>query len=105
MPAVLIGQLVKESVEEPEKIEGVRAKLQLIQQKKQAIEDTTTNMLAKNIAIVGVQQIQKAVEDDAGFDVALPHIRQVLKKEMRMGYRKSGVVPIQSNLPRCLVLR
>ena len=62
-------------------------------------------MLAKNIAIVGVQQVKKAVEVETGFDVTLPHIRQVLKKEMRMGYRKSSVVPVQSNLPRCLVLR
>ena len=54
VPTILIGKLVKESIEEPTKIDELRSKLELNDQKKQAIEDATTNMLASNIAIVGV---------------------------------------------------
>ena len=30
---------------------------------------------------------------------------KVMRKEMRLGYRLAKTVPVQGNLPRCLVLR
>ena len=94
VPAILVGQLVKESAEQPTKLDSFRAKLELNEQKKQVIESVTTDLLALNTPLVRVQQVQRAVEESAGIDVSLPQIRQVLKKEMRMGYRKTNVVPI-----------
>ena len=96
---------MKESLEKPAKLEAYRTKLQLNECKKQVIEDAATKMLAANVPIVRVQQVQAAVKEAATIDVSYPEVREVLKKEMRLGFRKASVVPIQSNLPRCLVLR
>ena len=54
VPAILIGRLVKESVEDPTKLEAVRAKLELNDHKKRVIEDIATNMLANNTPIVRI---------------------------------------------------
>ena len=55
VPAILVGKLVKESLDEPRRLEAYRAKLQLDQEKKQAIEDVTTRMLAANKPIIRLQ--------------------------------------------------
>ena len=65
----------------------------------------TSRLLSANTPIVRLQQVQKAVQEEIGMRTSLSLVSKVLRKEMRMGYRKSNVVPIQSNLPRCLVLR
>ena len=55
MPPILIGKLIKESVEEPTKLEAFRTKIELNQHKKQVIEDIATSMLANNTPIVRIQ--------------------------------------------------
>ena len=40
-----------------------------------------------------------------GLEVALPKIRQMIRKDLRMGYRRAATVPVQANSERCLVLR
>ena len=45
------------------------------------------------------------VENGQDLKVSRTLTREVMRKEMKMGFRKTNVVPIQSNLPRCLVLR
>ena len=105
IPAILVGKLVKESMKEPEKLEAYRTRLQQAEGKKQAIEEAATELLASNKPIVRIKQVQEAVEQRTGDLVTPLLISKVMRKEMRMGYRKTNVVPIQSNLPRCLVLR
>ena len=54
IPAILVGKLVKESTVNPEKLDGYRTRLKLKEEKKQAIEDVTTNLLTLNHCIVRV---------------------------------------------------
>ena len=75
VPAILVSKLVKESREIPSKHEAYRTKLQLNERKRQVIEETTTEMLADNKAIVRLQQVQKAVEEKAGFEVDFKQVR------------------------------
>ena len=62
-------------------------------------------MLATNKAIICAQQVREAVMKQSGIEVADFLVRQVLRKEMRLGYRLAKTVAIQSNSERCLVLR
>ena len=38
-------------------------------------------------------------------EVSMKLIREVLRKDMQLGYRMARIVPVQSNSERCLVLR
>ena len=55
--AILVGQLVKESIDNPRKLDALRTRVQLKEKEKQAIEDATTNLLTVNHPIVRVQQV------------------------------------------------
>ena len=46
-----------------------------------------------------------AVLEQMGLEVADSLVRQVMRKELRLGYRLAKTVPVQSNSERCLVLR
>ena len=48
VPAILVGRLVKESMEEPSKLETYRAKVRLNEHKKEVIEEMTTGLLSAN---------------------------------------------------------
>ena len=62
IPKILVGQLVKESTVNPEKLDAYRTRLKLKKQKKEAIEEAATKLLTLNLPIVRVQQVQEAVE-------------------------------------------
>ena len=72
---------------------------------KDAIEDVATQMLASNRPIVSARQVREAVQSTMAIKVDDGQVRQVMRKEMRLGYREVRTVPIQSNSERCLVLR
>ena len=74
-------------------------------QLKDAIEDTATKMLAINMPITSAKLVCDAVKDNLSLDVDDRLVREVMRKEMRLGYRQVKTVPIQSNSERCLVLR
>ena len=50
-------------------------------------------------------QIKTAVEETADLEVTEPQVRNVMRKELRMGYRVAKTVAVQSNTERTLVLR
>ena len=47
----LVGQLVRESVRQPEKLEAQRQRARLDDDRRDAIEDAVTEMLAANLPI------------------------------------------------------
>ena len=53
-----MGQLVKESTVKPQKLHDYRKRLQLMELKKEMIEEVTTKLLSVNLPIVRVQQVQ-----------------------------------------------
>ena len=57
LPAILVGKLVKESTKEPEKLEAYRTRLKQAEDKKQAIEEAATELLASNKPIVRIKQV------------------------------------------------
>ena len=58
-----------------------------------------------NKPIVRSQQVQANVEESGEIEVSLKFVRQVMRKDLGMGYRLAKMVPIQGNSERCLVLR
>ena len=74
-------------------------------QLKDAIEDTATKMLEVNRPITSAKVVTDAVKKNLSLDVDDNLVREVMRKDMRLGYRQAKTVPIQSNSERCLVLR
>ena len=62
-------------------------------------------MLASNLPIVRASQVQSAVRRNANLEVALTLVRQVMRKDMHLGYHLAKTVPVQCNTERFLVLR
>ena len=62
-------------------------------------------MLKSDKPIVRVGQVQQAVREQSGHELDPIFVRQVLRKELRMGYRMAKSVALQANSERCLVLR
>ena len=89
----------------PEKLERKRNSDALQEQRRMVIEETVSEMLKSNKPIVRAQQVKAKVEAMKGFEMSEKLIRQVMKKELRMGYRLAKTVPVQGNSERCLVLR
>ena len=105
VPALLVSQLVKEAEREPGMLEKLRQREVDDEQQKLAIEESATQMLAANQPIVRAAQVQSAVRRHANLEVSSKLVRQVMRKDMHLGYRLAKTVPIQSNTERCLVLR
>ena len=49
--------------------------------------------------------MQEAVQHQANVEVSSLLVRQVMRKDMHLGYRLAKTVPVQCNSTRCLVLR
>ena len=64
-----------------------------------------TGMLSTNKPIVGASQVQAQVLHVTGLNVGCDLARQVMRKDLCMGYRRAKTVTIQSNSERCLVQR
>ena len=62
-------------------------------------------MLAINKPIVGAKQVQAQVLETTGLTVVPSLTRQVMRKDLCMGYRRAKIVTIQNNSERCLVQR
>ena len=54
-------------------------------------------MLVTNKPIVRAQQIKAKVEATTDLELSEKLVRQVMKKNLRMGYRLAKTVPIQGN--------
>ena len=67
------------------------------------IEDIVTEMLANNKTISNSWKVQNAVQEQSGQEVTNQLVRQMMRKDLRLGYRKARTVTIQSNSERCLV--
>ena len=74
-------------------------------QLKDAIEDTATKMLEVNRPITSAKVVTDAVKETLSLEVNDDLVREVMRKDMRLGYRQAKTVPIQANSERCLVLR
>ena len=62
-------------------------------------------MLAKGKSIVSRHQVMLAVNAEHQLEISKVNVGNILKKELGLGYRTAGKVPMQANLERCLVLR
>ena len=100
-----MSRLAKEAAKQPEKLEARRRRVEADQEKRSAIEEAATTMLETNKPIVRAKQVQAAVQDQTGMEVPLLMVRQVMRKDMHMGYRLAKTVAVQCNHERCLVLR
>ena len=69
------------------------------------VEDVATVMLATTRPILRIEQVQSRVQEQYGLEVTRSLTREVMRKEMRLGYRLARMVAAQSNSERCLVLR
>jgi len=56
-------------------------------QKLEAIQDVVTTILGSNTPIYKAQQIKKAVLETTNLEVENYFVRQVMRKELGMGYR------------------
>ena len=102
---MLVSRLVKESQESPEKLQQKQAEEVIVARKRQVIEDSATALLATNKPILRLQQVQAKVWEDYGLEVTRTLTSNVMRKDMRLGYRLARNVVVQANSERCLVLR
>ena len=63
------------------------------------------NMLERSIPIVNAAKIQTEAKRLHNVELSLPKVRESLKTELGLGYRRAKKVPVQCNSERCLVLR
>ena len=94
MSANLVGRLVREAEQQPEKVEARSFRKSLHTEMVEVIETETKSILGRNLPIVRAQQVQLAIEEKNGLEVSLPLIRKVLRKEMRLGYRIAKDIPV-----------
>ena len=59
---IQVNNLVKESKQQPEKLEAKRQRAKLDEERREAIEDVVTKMLSINRPIVAAKQVQEAVQ-------------------------------------------
>ena len=62
-------------------------------------------LLENNVPIKNANSIVDRVNAETNLEVNNYQVRNVLRKELGLGYRIAKKVPIQSNSERCLVLR
>ena len=99
-----MSRLIKEAEQKPGKLQQLHANEILLERKRDAIEDAASKILASDKPITRIQHVQAAVLVEHGLEVNRKLAREVMRKEMRLGYRLAKVVAVQSNSERCLVL-
>ena len=83
----LVGRLIKEAEEQPEKLRKARHNEQLQMDKKEAIEDAVISLLKVKTPIYRVEQVKQSVKQMTQLNVSELFVRNVMRKELRMGYR------------------
>ena len=78
----LVGKLVFESKHEPEKIEMLRRMKRGIDERKDAIQETVTDLLGANKPITSSKTVQAAVHEQTGLKVSNRLVRHVMRKEL-----------------------
>ena len=101
----LVGGLVRDSVKCPEKLAALHQRVKDDVVKKDAIEEAATRMLSINKPIVSCELVQTEAQQKCGHRLDKRFVRQVMRKDLHLGYRKAKTVAIQANSERCLVLR
>ena len=101
----LVGKLIREAKKMPEKLRERKQKEKLRKQAKDVVGEITKDMLEKSLPITKASQIQLKALELHGIEINNLQVRQILKKELGLGYRTVKNVPMQSNSERCLVLR
>ena len=69
------------------------------------IKAAAQEMLAKSIPIQKADSIVLRINEHTDLEVKHREVRNVLRKDLGLGYRIVKKIPIQSNSERCLVLR
>ena len=96
---------MQESKKKPEALVDQRKRIQKTLRKRDAIEHTVSTLLWNNKPIYSIGQVQTEVQSMTQLEVDKIQVRQVLRKDLHMGYRMVRTVTIQANSERCLVLR
>ena len=65
----LVSRLVQEQKKQPEKLAALLRRTEANEEKRDAIEDVVTEMLATNKAIVSAKQVQEVVLKERGKEV------------------------------------
>ena len=69
------------------------------------MRDEATAMLSRNRPIWKAAQLQKALGGEQGEHLSNQAVRRVLRRDLRLRYRRVKKIPVQANSERCLVLR
>ena len=57
------------------------------------------------MAIYSAKAVKQRIQEQEDMEVTQKTVRQVMRKDLHMGYRLARTVPVQGNSERCLVLR
>ena len=90
----LVSILVQESKKNPEKVQQLRSRNQKAQRKREAVEHTVSYMLWNNKPIYSISQVQTELQSQSQLEVEKPLVRQVMRKDLRLGYRMAKTVTI-----------
>ena len=101
----LVSRLYQESLKGSKKIEDQIEREELDNRKRLAVEDAVTSFLFINKPIVRAQQIKQSVLSTTGLEVEERLVREIMRKDLHMGYRMAKAMPPTCNSVQNLVLR
>ena len=90
----LVSKLFVEARKQPEKLREKKAAEKRRLQALQATESVASGMLASGKSIRSSQQVQREVKSQHQIELSKVDVRRILRKELGLGYRKAGRVPI-----------
>lgn len=93
----LVRDLVYEAKHQPEKAQSSRARQQEVLRQRQKIIETASKLLDHGCPVVRAQQICDAVRLEAGYDVGIKNVRQVLKQDLGLSFLKVKKLHPQAN--------
>lgn len=103
--AQLVGRILKDNKNGNTIRESKMDKETLKKRKDWCVQQVVTCMFKQNRPIWNVAVVQGIIDQDHHIKIRAEEVRNTMRKEMKLGYRKLSTVPIQANSERCLVLR
>ena len=101
----LVGRLLKAHKADPSFVDLLQQKEQAFQQRVDVVVDAATKMCDEHGSIRRISQVQRQIAAEQGMELKPHFVSSVMRKGMRLRYKRVKKVPFQANLEDRLVLR
>ena len=101
----MVSQLVKKAIRKPNFLKELMVMDQDKDTVREGVQELVVSLNKDDTFIDSVGTIQKAIKETKGEEIKQHVIRDVMKKDMAMSYKKVVPVSLQANSQRNLILR